>query len=118
MTHIPEVLEVMEGGDNSTSKKTKRVLQVPYILSIFISIIFLLSLLTCTFLLFKYLSCRETGVTIVKEAEEDLRLLMDFQVMKHNVNVRLPRSVVPDSYRLTIIPYIWEGAFLRIWLSF
>ncbi|XP_065203828.1 aminopeptidase N-like [Planococcus citri] len=111
MTHIPEVLEVMEGGDNSTSKKTERVLRVPYILVIFVSIVFLLSLLVSTFLFYKYMSCCEENSASVSEYDGDFRALQDFHTAKSTRNVRLPRAVVPDSYRLKIIPFIWEGNF-------
>lgn len=109
MTHIPEVLEVMEGGDNSTSKKTERVLRVPYILVVFVSIIFLLSLLVSTFLFYKYMSCCDENSPRATEYETDLKALKNFQPTKSTKNVRLPRAVVPDSYKLKIIPFIWEG---------
>lgn len=108
MTHIPEVLEVMEGGDNSTAKKTERVLRVPYILVIFVSVIFLLSLLVSTFLFYKYMSCCEENSHHVTEYD-DLRAIKDFHPTKSTKNVRLPRAVVPDTYKLKIIPFIWEG---------
>lgn len=109
MTHIPEVLEVMEGGDNSTSKKNERVLRVPYVLVVFVSIVFLLSLLVSTFLFYKYMSCCEENSSSLSEYENDIRALQEFHPIKSNKNVRLPRAVVPDSYRLKIIPFIWEG---------
>lgn len=119
MTHIPEVLEVMEGGggDNSTSKKSERVLRVPYILAVFVSVIFLLSLLVSTFLFYKYIACcddaQQTKVIGDNDdtTEIDLWAFNSFYGNKPAKDVRLPRAVFPDSYQLKIIPFIWEGNF-------
>lgn len=109
MTHIPEVLEVMEGGDNSTSKKTQKVLRVPHVVAVFISIIFLLSLLISTFLFYKYVTRCEKAAQ-AEDLESDVKTFEEYySPAKPKRYVRLPRSVVPDSYNLKIIPYIWEG---------
>lgn len=108
MTHIPEVLEVMEGGDNSASKKTKKVLRVPHVVAVFISIIFLLSLLISTFLFYKYVTRCEKSVQL-EDLGNDVKTFEEYYSPKPKRYVRLPRSVVPDSYNLKIIPYIWEG---------
>ncbi|KAK7601689.1 hypothetical protein V9T40_009130 [Parthenolecanium corni] len=110
MTHIPEVLEVMEGGDNSASKKTKKVLRVPHVVAVFISIIFLLSLLISTFLFYKYVTRCEKSVQL-EDLGNDVKTFEEYYSPKPKRYVRLPRSVVPDSYNLKIIPYIWEGNF-------
>ncbi|XKL66949.1 hypothetical protein PGB90_010369 [Kerria lacca] len=110
MTHIPEVLEVMESGDNSTSKKTERVLRVPYILAVFASVIFLLSLLVSTFLFYKYMACYEEN-HMAENLESSLKTFENLYSLKPVKNIRLPKSIKPESYNLKIIPYIWEGNF-------
>ncbi len=109
MTHIPEVLEVMEGGDNAASKKMEKAFRVPYMLAIFVSIVFLLSLLISTFLFYKYLTCCDEGY-IMTPSEAEIKGVTDLYVDKPKKYIRLPKSVTPELYRLKIIPYIWEGS--------
>lgn len=110
MTHIPEVLEAMEGVDNSTSKKNASAIRIPYIVAIIISGVFLLSLLSSTFLFFKYLTCyEEHGIDDADSTDAALRAFNELYNPRPKRYVRLPRSVSPESYKLRIVPYIWEG---------
>lgn len=111
MTHIPEVLEVMEGTEHTMSKKNERFLRVPYILAVFISLIFLFSLLVSTFLFYKYVTCSDDTFQSISidDAEADLNTFNSFYSSSRTKDVRLPTAVHPELYQLKIIPFIWEG---------
>ena len=111
MTHIPEVLEVMESGDNSTSKKAKKALRVPYVLAFPISVVLLLSILASSILIYKYFSCQHfaSQSTSLDRSHIDLETYDEIFSAKPKKNLRLPRSVVPSTYKLKIVPFIWEG---------
>ena len=113
MTHIPEVLEVMEGGDSAASKKSEKVIRLPYIIAFPLSLVFLLCLLVSSVLIYKYLSCfdasaRPKTLDVNEIGYETINEIFKPQQTK---DVRLPKSIRPDTYHLKIVPFLWEGKY-------
>lgn len=46
---------------------------------------------------------------MAENLESSLKTFENLYSLKPVKNIRLPKSIKPESYNLKIIPYIWEG---------
>ena len=110
MTHSREILEVM---DTHTTFGRKSGCRISRCGGFLLGSVFFLGLVTTGLLVFHFAPCLE-GKTIKSNESffgsgslQTIKLLAE----KNKQNVRLPKSIVPDSYELKLIPFIWEGNF-------
>nr|XP_033334550.1 aminopeptidase N isoform X2 [Megalopta genalis]XP_033334551.1 aminopeptidase N isoform X2 [Megalopta genalis] len=115
MTQSREVLGMMDDHHTTTFGR-KRGCTVSPCGGFLLGAAFLTALVVTGLLVYHFAPCLEEK--LVKSCN-DLRNSVfeprgmfptDFSVKK-KLDVRLPRSVLPDSYELRLIPFIWEGNF-------
>ncbi|XP_023288739.1 aminopeptidase N [Orussus abietinus] len=115
MTQSREVLAVMD--NHTTTFGRKRGCRISPCGAFLMGATFLLGLVATGLLVYHFAPCLD-GKKIT--AYDDLhdgpmmrtaRTFSSRQANKKNLDVRLPKSVVPDSYELKLVPFIWEGNF-------
>ena len=77
---------------------------------------FLISLVMTGLLVYHFAPCLEeklvkSCIDLKNSGFESLGMFPTELSSKKKLDVRLPRAVVPDSYELKLIPFIWEGNF-------
>ncbi|XP_025986451.2 aminopeptidase N [Solenopsis invicta] len=77
----------------------------------FLGVFFLISLAATGLLVYYFAPCHGQ-----KQVQTCTGLLTEIgngfpNLIKKNIDVKLPKAVVPDSYELWLIPFIWEGNF-------
>ncbi|KAL6443877.1 hypothetical protein ACFW04_001721 [Cataglyphis niger] len=114
MTQSREVLAMMDA--HTTTFGRKRGCTISRCGAFLFGAFFLISLVATGLLVYHFASCLEEKQ--VKQCDDflDSPLLPGGKSFsptptKKKIDVRLPRAVVPDSYELSLIPFIWEGNF-------
>lgn len=110
MTQSREILAMM---DTHTTFGRKRGCTISRCGGFLLGSAFLLGLVTTGLLVFHFAPCLE-GKKI--RSYEDFFGNSNLQAIKaignkNKIDVRLPRSVLPDTYELKLTPFIWEGNF-------
>ncbi|KZC13132.1 Aminopeptidase N [Dufourea novaeangliae] len=113
MTQSREVLAMMDA--HTTTFGRKRGCTVSPCGGFLLGAAFLLSLVVTGLLVYHFAPCLEEK--LVKSCNDPRKSVFEPRGMfptgsnQEKLDVRLPRSVVPDSYELRLIPFIWEGNF-------
>lgn len=114
MTQSREVLAMMDA--HTTTFGRKRGCTISRCGAFFLGAFFLISLVATGLLVYHFAPCLEEKQ--VKQCDDflDSPLLPSGKSfsptsIKKKIDVRLPKAVVPDSYELWLIPFIWEGNF-------
>jgi aminopeptidase N len=126
MTQSREALAMMDGTTVTFSKRRGYVLSRWGI--ILISALFIVAIVATGLLVYKFASCAQyqqhasthptdgvySGINdtnrLVIPTEPAIPVLPPF-TKSPKLDVRLPRAVIPDSYNIKIIPFIYEGNF-------
>ncbi|XP_035717445.1 aminopeptidase N-like isoform X1 [Vespa mandarinia] len=114
MTQSHEVLAMMD-AHTTTFGRTKGC-TISRCGAFLLGAFFLISLVVTGLLVYHYAPCLEEKI---KSCETSLnnfdypsgRAFSDNSASKKKIDVRLPKSIVPDSYELRLVPFIWEGNF-------
>ncbi|XP_029162416.1 aminopeptidase N-like [Nylanderia fulva] len=115
MTQSREVLAMMDA--HTTTFGRKRGCTISRCGAFFLGAFFLISLVATGLLVYHFAPCLEEKQ--VKQCDD---LFVGSPLLpsgkgfsptpvKKKIDVRLPKAVVPDSYELWLIPFIWEGNF-------
>ncbi|XP_031848716.1 suppressor of ER stress-induced death [Nomia melanderi] len=114
MTQSREVLGMMDA--HTTTFGRKRGCTVSPCGGFLLGAAFLISLVVTGLLVYHFAPCLEEKLVKscnglkISVFEQRGMFPTDFSAKK-KLDVRLPRSVLPDSYELRLIPFIWEGNF-------
>lgn len=82
-----------------------------------ITILFILGIVTTGLLVYHFAPCLDDKS--VKNTDDfadgaflnSARTFATVETHKKKIDVRLPKSVVPDTYEIKLMPFIWEGNF-------
>lgn len=114
MTQSREVLAMMDA--HTTTFGRQRGCTISRCGAFLLGSFFLICLVATGLLVYHFAPCPENKQ--VKQCDDilDNPLLITARKFsetpaKKKVDVRLPRAVVPDSYEIWLIPFIWEGNF-------
>lgn len=114
MTQSREVLAMMDA--HTTTFGRKRGCTISRCGAFLFGAFFLISLVATGLLVYHFAPCLEEKQ--IKQCNDflDSPLLPSGKSFsptptKKKIDVRLPKAVVPDSYELWLIPFIWEGNF-------
>lgn len=114
MTQSREVLAMMDA--HTTTFGRKRGCAISRCGAFLLGAFFLICLVATGLLVYHFAPCSEDkqankcGDTLDNPVLLSARKFSTTPVKK-KVDVRLPRAVVPDSYDIWLIPFIWEGNF-------
>lgn len=115
MTQSREVLAMMDA--HTTTFGRKRGCTISRCGAFLLGAFFLICLVATGLLVYHLAPCfKEKQVKQCNDSSEESQILLNARkfsttTVKKKVDVRLPRAVVPDSYELWLIPFIWEGNF-------
>ncbi|XP_015184599.1 PREDICTED: aminopeptidase N isoform X1 [Polistes dominula] len=114
MTQSHEVLAMMD-AHTTTFGRTKGC-TISRCGAFFICTIFLISLVVTGLLVYHYAPCLEEKQMKCDNANtnnsrDTSRIFSVDLSNKKKIDVRLPKSVIPESYELRLVPFIWEGNF-------
>lgn len=115
MTQSREVLAMMDA--HTTTFGRKRGCTISRCGAFLLGSFFLICLVATGLIVYHFAPCLEEKQ--VKACDESLstsllrtaRTFSSTPSGKKKLDVRLPRSVVPDTYELRLMPFIWEGNF-------
>ncbi|XP_076247540.1 suppressor of ER stress-induced death isoform X2 [Calliopsis andreniformis] len=114
MTQFREVLSMMDA--HTTTFGRKKGCTVSPCGGFLLGAASILSVVVTGLLVYHFAPCLEEKV--VKSCNdlsistfEARGMFIPHMTSKNKLDVRLPRSVVPDTYELRLIPFIWEGNF-------
>ncbi|XP_054003259.1 aminopeptidase N isoform X2 [Hylaeus anthracinus] len=114
MTQSREVLAMMDA--HTTTFGRKRGCTISPCGGFLLGAAFLISLVVTGLLVYHFGSCLQEIHTkpcndLMNSEFESRGMLSPNLFNKKKLDVRLPRSIVPDSYELRLTPFIWEGNF-------
>lgn len=114
MTQSREVLAMMDA--HTTTFGRKRGCTVSPCGAFLLTAAFLISLVVTGLLVYHLAPCLEekdprSCNDLSNAVFESRGIFSTDSSTKQKLDVRLPRSVVPDLYELRLIPFIWEGNF-------
>lgn len=115
MTQSREVLAMMD--PHTTTFGRKHGCTISRCGGFLLGAVFLLCLVATGLLVYHFAPCLEgKAVRTLDEFGENAvlqsaRSFATATVNKRKIDVRLPKSVVPDSYKISLMPFIWEGNF-------
>lgn len=114
MTQSREVLAMMD--THTTTFGRKRGCTLSPCGGLLLGAAFLISLVMTGFLVYHFAPCLEeklvkSCIDLKNSGFESRGMFPTDLSSKKKLDVRLPRAVVPDSYELKLIPFIWEGNF-------
>ncbi|XP_032687651.1 aminopeptidase N [Odontomachus brunneus] len=126
MTQSREVLAMMDA--HTTTFGRKRGCTISRCGAFLLGAFFLICLVATGLLVYHFAPCLEDKqAKQCDDFSEDISVLVSARKFsatpaKKKVDVRLPRTVVPDSYEIWLIPFIWEGNFtfhgeVKIWVN-
>lgn len=114
MTQSREVLAMMDA--HTTTFGRKKGCTISRCGAFLLGVFFLICLVVTGLLVYHFAPCLEEKQ--VKQCDDFLvspvfQTASSFSAStaKKKLDVRLPKSVVPDSYEIWLIPFIWEGNF-------
>lgn len=107
MTKTPEVLAVMEATTPFTKPNGFIVSRLNAAL---LFTAFVVCIVGTALIAYSFAPCHEQPPSVVNP-DDTSTSAADNQTKPAKVNVRLPRSVVPHSYKIELIPFIWENNF-------
>lgn len=106
MTKTPEVLAVMEATTPFTKPNGFIVSRLNAAL---LFTAFVVCLVGTALIAYSFAPCHEQQASVVNT--DSSASVGDNRTKPAKINVRLPRSVVPHSYKIELIPFIWETNF-------
>lgn len=113
MTQSREVLAMMDA--HTTTFGRKRGCTISRCCGFFLFVLFVLGLVLTGLLVFHFGSCadggRSFGNTEDNAVLNSARSFATHGPVKKRINVRLPHSIVPNSYDIKLMPFIWEKNF-------
>ncbi|XP_011643084.1 aminopeptidase N isoform X2 [Pogonomyrmex barbatus] len=110
MTQSREVLAMMDA--HTTTFGRKRGCTISRCGAFLLGAFFLISLVITGLLVYHFAPClEEKQVQPYSDGSSLLETGRGFSKLKKKLDVRLPKSVMPDLYELWLIPFIWEGNF-------
>lgn len=115
MTQSREVLAMMD-AHTTTFGRTKGC-TISRCGAFLLGALFVISQVATGLLVYHYAPCLDEKQPMACENPDDSTMLQNVKfysgsvASKKKIDVRLPRSVVPDTYELRLIPFIWEGNF-------
>lgn len=115
MTQSREVLAMMD--PHTTTFGRKRGCTMSRCGAFLLGSVFLLCLVATGLLVYHFAPCLEGKAVRTVNDFDDSAVLQSARTFvtsspnKKKIDVRLPKSVIPDSYELSFIPFIWEGNF-------
>lgn len=114
MTQSREVLAMMDA--HTTTFGRKRGCTISRCGAFLLGTFFLISIVATGLLVYHFAPCLEEKQVKRCDASLDNSFLptgrgFPATSAKKKIDVRLPKSVVPDSYQLWLTPFIWEGNF-------
>ncbi|XP_075230574.1 aminopeptidase N-like [Lycorma delicatula] len=104
MTKQPEVISMMDGTTPSLTATRPPGFLISKLTAALIFTVFIVCLIFVALIAYSLSSCDSGGTTLAST-----RITADYK--KPEINVRLPRSVIPDSYNIELLPFIWEKNF-------
>ncbi|KAH0561198.1 hypothetical protein KQX54_014386 [Cotesia glomerata] len=115
MTQSCEVLAMMDA--HTTTFGRKRGCTISKCGAFLITIFFILGIVATGLLVYHFAPCLD-GESL-KNADDyadgaflnSARTFATVEAHKKKINVRLPKSVIPDTYEIKLMPFIWEGNF-------
>ncbi|KAG5305888.1 AMPN Aminopeptidase, partial [Pseudoatta argentina] len=105
MTQSCRVLATMD--TNTTTFVRKNGCTVPWYCASFLGVFFLFSLAATGLLVYYFAPCHEKQDSTNTETD----IFSPTIPTKKDIDIRLPRDIVPDLYELWLIPFIWKGNF-------
>jgi len=112
MTQSREVLAMMDA--HTTTFGRKRGCTISRCGAFLLGAFFLISLIVTGLLVYHFAPClEEKQVQPCSDGDSLSQSGRSFPMIttKKKLDVRLPKSIVPDLYELWLIPFIWEGNF-------
>ncbi|XP_074096420.1 suppressor of ER stress-induced death isoform X3 [Cotesia typhae] len=115
MTQSCEVLAMMDA--HTTTFGRKRGCTISKCGAFLITILFILGIVATGLLVYHFAPCLDDES--VKHTDDfadgaflnSARTFATVEAHKKKIDVRLPKSVVPDTYEIKLMPFIWEGNF-------
>ena len=105
MTQSCRVLATMDM--NTTTFVRKNGCTVPWYCVSLLGVFFLFALAATGLLVYYFAPCHEKQISTTTDTD----IFSPVIPTKKNIDIRLPRDIVPDLYELWLIPFIWEGNF-------
>lgn len=114
MTQSHEVLAMMD-AHTTTFGRTKGC-TISRCGAFLLGAFFLISLVVTGLMVYHYAPCLEEKIHSSESlhgnfGQQTAKSFSSNSASKRKIDVRLPKSIVPDSYELRLIPFIWEGNF-------
>lgn len=109
---VHESDEPMDGDTAYTARRKSLRVSWTLVTSSFALIVLLCAL--CLFFFFHLQTCQQPSSGIFKSTETILDEIrsVDYEKFENNfgaTDVRLPTDVIPESYNLRIVPFLWTG---------
>lgn len=105
MTKTPEVLAVMEATTPFTKPNGFIVSRLNAAL---LFTAFVVCLVGTALIAYSFAPCHEQTPSVLTDTSASVA---ENETKPAKINVRLPRSVVPHSYKIELVPFIWENNF-------
>lgn len=107
--------------DRTTSFGRKRGCTISHCGLIGLGLCFIGGVVLTGLLVYHFAPCVDSNGSQSFRFGDDTRRPFKGKDTKEKIDVRLPRSVLPDSYEIKLVPFIWPGNFTfngEVWLIF
>lgn len=111
MTQSREVLAMMDA--HTTTFGRKKGCTISRCGAFLIATLFVIGLVATGLLVYHFAPCLDRKLIIDEQdnLQDTARSFAASDPHKKRIDVRLPRSVLPDLYEIKLMPFIWQGNF-------